>query len=135
MSRVEDWLREAEEDLESARILLEGGQYHHACFHAQQAAEKAVKAILRGLHKARTGHSILDLLREASKDISIPEDLWDYAKILDQYYIPPRYPNAFSEGAPGEYYTRRQTEEALRYAEEVVGFARRIVREGVSGSY
>ncbi|MCS7113536.1 MAG: HEPN domain-containing protein [Candidatus Bathyarchaeota archaeon] len=132
---MEDWLREAEEDLESARILLDGGQYHHVCFHAQQAAEKAVKAILRGLHKARTSRSILDLLREVSKDISISEDLLDYAKILDQYYIPPRYPNAFSEGTPSEYYTRRQAEEALRYAEEVVGFARRIVREGIGRSY
>jgi len=34
MGRVEDWLREAEEDLEYARILLEGGWYYHAFFHA-----------------------------------------------------------------------------------------------------
>lgn len=66
---------------------------------------------------------------------SISEDLLDYAEILDQYYIPPRYPNAFSEGTPSEYYTRRQAEEALRYAEELVGFARRIVREGIGRSY
>ena len=42
-----DWLRYAESDLEIARItqssliLLEG-----LCFHAQQAAEKALKAVL-----------------------------------------------------------------------------------------
>jgi len=100
MGRVEDWLREAEEDLESAKILLEGGQHHHVCFHAQQAVERALKALLRSLHKARTGHSVLDLLREASREVEIPDELWDYARILDQYYIPPRYPNAFSEGPP-----------------------------------
>ena len=100
MSRVEDWLKEAKEDLKSAKILLEGGQYHHACFHAQQAAEKALKALLRSLHKAKTGYSVLDLLREVSKDVKVPEELWDMARILDQYYIPPRYPNAFSEGKP-----------------------------------
>lgn len=132
MSRVEDWLREAEMDLKSAGILLGGGQYHHACFHAQQAAEKALKALLRSLHKARTGHSVLDLLRVASRELSIPDGLWDYARILDQYYIPPRYPNAFSEGPPSEYYTRGQAEEALRYAVEMVDFVKGLVREGSS---
>jgi len=44
--RAYDWLREAEEDLESAQLLIDGGQYHHACFHVQQAAEKALKVAL-----------------------------------------------------------------------------------------
>ena len=129
MSRAEDWLKEAKEDLESAEILLRGGQYHHACFHAQQAAEKALKALLRSLHKARIGHSVLDLLREVSKDLEVPEELWDMARVLDQYYIPPRYPSAFSEGAPGDYYTRRQAEEAIEYSKAVVSFAEKHVRE------
>jgi len=128
MSRVGDWLREAKEDLKSAKILLEGGQYHHACFHAQQAAEKALKALLRSFHKARVGHSVLDLLREASKQVEVPECLWDMARILDQYYIPPRYPNAFSEGGPSDYYTRKQAVEAVRYAERVVAFAEENIR-------
>lgn len=128
MSRALDWLREAREDLESARILLNGGQYHHACFHAQQAAEKALKALLRRFHVARTGHSVLDLLREASRHVRVPSGLWDAARILDQYYIPPRYPNAFPAGAPSDYYTREQAEEAIRYAEEVVEFVERHVR-------
>ncbi len=130
MSRVEDWLKEAKEDLKSAKILLEGGQYHHACFHAQQAAEKALKALLRSLHKAKTGYSVLDLLREVSKDVKVPEELWDMARILDQYYIPPRYPNAFSEGAPSNYYTRRQAEEAIRYSEAVVSFVEENIKKG-----
>lgn len=42
-----DWLRYAEADLAFARIPLpEGGLYELLCFHAQQAAEKSVKAVL-----------------------------------------------------------------------------------------
>lgn len=40
-----DWLRQAEADLESAGTSLRGGHFEWACFAAQQAAEKAVKAI------------------------------------------------------------------------------------------
>ncbi len=133
MSRAEDWLREAKEDLESAEILLRSGQYHHACFHAQQAAEKALKALLRSLHKVRIGHSVLDLLREVSKDVEVPEELWDMARTLDQYYIPPRYPNAFSSGAPSDYYTERQAEEAIKYAQAVVSFVEGKIGTGSRG--
>jgi HEPN domain-containing protein len=35
---------------------------------------------------------------------------------LDVYYISSRYPDAFSEGAPYEYFARDQAEEALGFA-------------------
>lgn len=41
------WLRKADSDLEAARAIIETGKsLDAACFHAQQAAEKALKAIL-----------------------------------------------------------------------------------------
>jgi len=44
---VKGWLRKAESDLLNARICLEAGQsLDTACFHAQQAAEKHIKAYL-----------------------------------------------------------------------------------------
>ena len=64
MARILDWFKEAKEDLKSAKILARSGQYHHACFHAQQAAEKAVKAALLHFHVAKFGYSILKLLEE-----------------------------------------------------------------------
>lgn len=41
-----DWLRLAASDLALARLVVSTGQValHHACYHAQQAAEKALKA-------------------------------------------------------------------------------------------
>jgi len=125
--RAYDWLREAEEDIESAKLLLDGNQFHHACFHAQQAAEKAIKAALIALGVFIRGHSVTILMRELSRYVTVPGELIDKVRILDQYYIPPRYPNAFDEGAPADYYTKEQAENAIMIAEEVVEFARRII--------
>ena len=47
VSHARRWLSKAESDLTAARRLLEaGGPYDAVCFHAQQAAEKGLKAVL-----------------------------------------------------------------------------------------
>jgi len=40
------WLNEAREDIEVAGELIGLVRYSHACFMAQQAAEKALKALI-----------------------------------------------------------------------------------------
>ncbi|GGM97869.1 hypothetical protein GCM10007092_09440 [Thermus composti] len=45
MNRARDWLLQAEKDLEMAEIAKGAGRHEWACFAAQQAAEKAVKAL------------------------------------------------------------------------------------------
>ncbi|MBM3270740.1 MAG: HEPN domain-containing protein [Candidatus Sericytochromatia bacterium] len=57
------WLRKAQSDLQTAVLLGNSeGPYDTACFHAQQAAEKALKALLSlaGSPIPRT-HSLADL--------------------------------------------------------------------------
>jgi len=45
---VRGWLRKAGSDLENVRLCLAAGQaLDTACFHAQQAVEKSLKAYLR----------------------------------------------------------------------------------------
>lgn len=124
MNRAEDWLRQAERDLHQARISLQNEVHEWACFAAQQAAEKAVKALHLQLGQDAWGHSVLKLLQQLPEQIEVPRELEEIAGVLDAYYIPPRYPNGFAEGAPYEYYTRRQSEEAIRYAREILEFAR-----------
>lgn len=46
------------------------------------------------------------------------------ARYLDGLYIPTRYPDAFPEGPSAEHYGPLQSEEALRYAGEILGFVR-----------
>lgn len=54
----------------------------------------------------------------------MPEDLMDKGRVLDSYYIPPRYPNGHPEGAPFEHYGSLQSGEAIQYAGEILEFVR-----------
>jgi HEPN domain-containing protein len=100
------------------------GFYEWACFTAQQAAEKAVMALHLKYGQEAWGHVVARLLRELPKSIVVPSDLIEKAQVLDGFYIPPRYPNGFPEGAPFEHYSQRQSREAITYAGEILEFVR-----------
>ncbi|MCX7622599.1 MAG: HEPN domain-containing protein [Thermomicrobium sp.] len=120
--RAADWLVQAEHDLELAEIAAAAGRHEWACFAAQQAAEKAVKALHLHLGQVVWGHAITRLLEELP--VPVPEMLRDAARRLDAYYIAPRYPDAFVEGPPARYFGPRQSEEAIGYARAILEFVR-----------
>ncbi|CDM65098.1 HEPN domain-containing protein [Pyrinomonas methylaliphatogenes] len=124
VSRALDWFKQAERDLAQAVDSQNAGRHEWACFAAQQAAEKAVKALHLHLGQEAWGHVIARLLRDLPETISVPSDLIEKGRVLDGFYIPPRYPNSHSEGAPFEHYGSLQSEEAIRYAGEIVEFVR-----------
>ncbi len=123
-NRAPDWFRQAERDLEHAEAARRAGQHEWACFAAQQAAEKAVKALHLRMGQEAWGHSIARLLAELPKGVAIPEELVEQARVLDTFYIPTRYPNSHPEGAPFEHYGPLQSEEAIRYARAILEFVR-----------
>ncbi len=92
MERSKDWLDQAKRDLEHARADLRGAFYGWACFSAQQAAEKAVKAVFQKLGAEAWGHSVADLVLELKKRHGVHEDLIDRALERDNAYIPARLP-------------------------------------------
>ena len=98
MERSKDWIDEAEGDLEHAKSDAERGYYNWACFSAQQAAEKAVKAVFQKLGAEAWGHSVADLLTELAKRHNVTEEFINAALELDKAYIPARYPNAHPSG-------------------------------------
>ncbi len=113
------WVEMARRTLRSAERDLDGGDYNWACFKTHQAAEYAVKGLLHGLGLGPHGHSISALLAKLPKEFDVVEML-DAAKLLDKYYVPTRYPNAWSEGVPADYYTRAEAEQALTHAGNLV---------------
>ena len=116
-NRAMDWLRQAEDDLLWTRDTLKAGRYAQTCFAAQQTSEKALKALalFRGYEDVRS-HSILKI----AQALKIKGDLEKMAGRLDQYYISARYPDAYAEGAPFEFFDEDQASEALGFAEKIV---------------
>ena len=68
-SRPEAWLKQAHNDLALARLAKDNGFMAQACYHASQAAEKALKgAILElGIEPPHT-HVLNDLVQRLDKE-------------------------------------------------------------------
>lgn len=125
--RYQDWYNQAERDLKSACAQMKSGFFEWACFIAQQAAEKAVKAVCQKLSAETWGHSVNDLLTAVKEKIKVEENLFDSAKGLDKFYIPARYPNGWSSGFPGEYITEKDAKNAISDSEKILRFCKGIL--------
>ena len=113
-----DWLRHARSDLaiagarKSRRVL-----YEHQCFHAQQAAEKAVKALLVAHSiSAPRSHDLAFLLAQLPRGIALPVALVDLP-LLTKYAVQLRYPGETEPVKVTEHRT------ALRLATRAVEWA------------
>jgi len=121
-ARPEDWYKQARHDIEHARHAVDAGDFEWACFAAQQAAEKALKALYQKEGAEARGHSVYGLLKSLPPGFSLDAVLQEAGKGLDKHYIPARYPNAYPEGAPCEYYTHAEAERAINHAERILHF-------------
>lgn len=120
----EDWLAYARRDLAAAQVLQQGltDLALQSAFHAQQAAEKAVKAVLtaRSIVFPLT-HNIRTLYDLAIRHgIAVPSEI-HAAPTLTRYAAETRYPGPFDP------ITETQLGEALRLASAVVDWAARII--------
>ena len=122
--RSGDWLRQSFRDMEQANDSRSADRHEWACFAAQQAAEKAVKALHLHLGQEAWGHVVRKLIEELPPSVAVPTALLDKARVLDSFYLPTRYANGHPEGSPFEHYGSIQSEEAIKYAGEVIEFCR-----------
>jgi HEPN domain-containing protein len=124
MNRSGDWFKQAEKDLLAARDSAAAGHHEWTAFQAQQAGEKAAKALVQFLHGSVRGHSITQILPQAELKISLPATVLDAARDLDQVYVSARYPNGFASGAPADYFSENTSRRLLAQAETIVEFCR-----------
>lgn len=54
--------------------------------------------------------------------VDVPSLLLEQARVIDNFYIPTRYPDSHPEGSPFEHYGILQSKEAIRYASEIIDF-------------
>lgn len=116
---IRDWIIKADLDLKSAKVLLASDDelYGTACFHAQQLAEKSLKALLvaRNISFSKT-HNLLLL-----SDLLNDDDINGHSEALDKltdHAVEMRYPGDYIEPELEE------AEEALRLAIEIFELAK-----------
>ena len=118
-----EWLKRARSNLALARQpRTEEIYWEDLCFETQQAAEKALKAVLiaSGI-RFRFVHDLAELMTLIeNNDVSIPNDV-RRASALTDYSVEARYPGPF------EPVTEEEFREALSLAEAVVAWAEGMV--------
>jgi HEPN domain-containing protein len=123
------WLKEAEATLLQAEEAVRDKFYNLACFLAEQAAQKALKAVLY-LWGARqiTIHSITELTQALVAKDSKFERFVPFGKQLDKYYILTRYPDAVPRPTiPSEIYTEEEASGAIKIAKEIFVACRMLI--------
>lgn len=127
MDKSRQWFTQAEEDLLWAKASLKEKILRGACFAAQQAVEKALKAFL--LSQNITTPKIHDLVTLNQKCLNLEprfKDIEQACSILSPYYISSRYPDV----AQFEEYSQDQAEKAIENAEKAVDFVKSLLSPG-----
>ena len=119
----QDWLRRAKGNLARAKQPKpKEAFWEDLCFDAQQAAEKAVKAVLRfhriDFPKSHDLRQLFTLLESAGQ--AITGEIWDAVDLSD-YAVETRYPG------PAEPVTRDEYRQAIALAQKVVKWAENII--------
>ncbi|MBU0607911.1 MAG: HEPN domain-containing protein [Armatimonadetes bacterium] len=117
------WLASARSDLLYSEIAPpEGAMYEQPSFHAQQAVEKALKALLLSLDEEPPYiHDIRALLALLRERMDLPES-FEEAADLTAYAVTTRYPPSVPPVC------REDWEAAVRIAREVVGWVQQRLR-------
>lgn len=108
-------------DLEAAKKNLEIGEYHITAFLAQQAVEKALKALFIETKKETIQtHSLVYLGRE----LNLPKDLIKILRDLTPDFVISRYPDIAGE-VPYELYDEDIAKEKIDGAAKVIEWVKK----------
>ncbi len=127
---IRQWFDLAEEDYGVAEHLFRTYSpqpYEIICYHCQQAAEKAIKAVIiaygaqGGLPKL---HDLSFLLDQIKNMVDIDEKIYDYADQLTPYGIAARYPNEM-------FLEEHHAAEALNMAKKIIEWSETITNSKI----
>lgn len=125
MKECNQYIRRAEHDLKSAKILFQEGIYDVAVYHAQQCGEKILKAYLSSKEeKIIYSHDLSKLNKECLKYSDVFKKYEEYCYILTPYATEFRYV-AIDEFMP----EKSDVEEAIKIAEIMFEEIKKIIKE------
>jgi HEPN domain-containing protein len=127
------WLHTANDDLDTAIILKANNKFAHSCFHAQQAAEKAMKSVWYHSDKDPWGHSVKRLIDDLESINPFLFELFKrlsrYGSILDRFYIPTRYPNGLPDITPDVAFNKEDADSCVEYAGAIMDAVHNYLKE------
>ena len=134
-----DWLKFSQMDFTSAKYLFDSPLHPSPleiiCYHCQQAAEKAIKALIvylgepGGMPKVHNLSFLLNQIKNIAKDCKgkeIPTEIYDCADRLTQFSVMPRYPNEIEVDEP-------MTRKALEDATDLINWVSAIIETSSQG--
>lgn len=90
MKEASRWWKHSLSDLETAEYNLKGGMLNAAAFYAQQAAEKALKAMqIDKLGRFERTHDLVYL----AKSVEAPDEVIEQCELISPFYTVTRYPD------------------------------------------
>ena len=129
---AEVWLRHARDDLQSAEVLLAAKIYGMVCFHAQQAVEKGLKALLAAAaYPIPRIHNLIRLRRIVEDSLGPLEIDEEALMFLNDIYLDSRYPTdlrVLPGGMPDAVDAQRAYGDALRIFEVLSSSVRMLIK-------
>jgi len=119
---LQEWLRQADYDMDTAEYMLSGGRYFYAVFMCHLSIEKTLK----GLYQKRLRemppkvHNLVFLIEKIG--LELPQDLYDWVFTLNRVSIPTRYPEDLQKMQKD--YDEEHTREVVEKSKETLQWLR-----------
>lgn len=111
------WLEASDDEGRVAQALLAPEAFNVVVLHCEQAAQLALKGLLRGVGAAQQawGHALPELAERAvaTTGLELPGELGARLSALARDYMPSRYPDALTAGTPRSSYGAADADRAL----------------------
>jgi HEPN domain-containing protein len=123
---VENWWKQAERDLSSAKNAFKSKDYYLVAFLCQQTVEKALKALYIKKRRESPGqtHSLIFL----GKSTDIPGKFYGALRRLSPDFVITRYPDA-AHGLPYELYDEEIAKERMGLAKTVIEWVKEELKK------
>ena len=108
---VKRWLKQAEEEFDTAKINFKAKKHFSAAFWCQQSAEKAFKALL--INNTNKFPKIHDLTKLAKLN-EAPLDIAELCAKINPAYTASRYPDSPKK------YTREECRQIIKYCQKIL---------------
>ena len=114
----EEWLRQADYDMESADAMFSTGRYIYTVFMCHLAVEKGLKGLNQKQMKVLPpkSHSLVYFVEKLR--LYMPSALSDFVETLNNLSVPTRYPEDLQKALSE--FTKTKTDDALKKGKDVL---------------